>query len=78
MVSTLAQKGMAVGSIPVLGEIFQHMGVDKMMATGSLGGVMAINLAHSARAVGLNPVLGAIFSIFISAMTVVTVTWIIF
>ena len=52
-------------------ELHRHVGVDTVITSRSLGGVMIITLARNARDVRSILALGTIFSIFITSMILV-------
>ena len=56
----------------------KQVGMGRVVTSGSLGGVMFRTLAQNARDVGLIPTLGAIFPIFITPTTLVSVTRILY
>ena len=47
-----------------------HAGVDGVMLSGKIGGVMARISALNARSVGSNPALGAVFPIVVTSMNI--------
>ena len=56
----------------------RQAGVNRVMASGSLGGFMVSTLAWHAGGVGFNPPLGPVFPFFITTMTLVSVTRILY
>ena len=51
-------------------DLHRQVGVDRIVTSWHLGGVMVSSLAQNARDVGSRPTLGTIFPIFITSMGV--------